>query len=98
MDMGAQNKVLMRADNFIIIEKKIKSERKNRFIPHLKLAQKMLWERVSMYRFECAYLRLAVEWQEKEYVLLEMDGEKKELTRSKDFKDIQLVITKLTLI
>ena len=98
MDMGAQNKVLMRADNFSIIEKKIKSERKNRFIPHLKLAQKMLWERVSMYSFECAYLRLAVEWQEKEYVLLEMDGEKKELTRSKDFKDIQLVITKLTLI
>jgi len=98
IDMGAQNKELIRSDNFKIVEKKIKSEKKNRFIPHLNLGQKMIWERVSMYRFECPYLRLAVEWQEKEYVLVEMDGDKKELARFTDFKDIKLVIMKLTLI
>lgn len=98
MNMGIQNKVHIRSDNFKEIEKKIESERKNRFSPHSKLAQKRLWKRVSMYRFECAYLRLAVEWQEKKYVLVEMDGGKKELAWSADYKDIQLVITRLTLI
>jgi hypothetical protein len=52
------------------------------FIPPIKLLNKEIWNRVSNTRFECTFLRLAVEYQEFEYVLFEMDGLKRELSRA----------------
>ena len=97
IDMANQNKELIRSNNFNLITKKIKTEIKKRFKPDLRLTNKNLWTKVSLYRFECEFLRLAVELHEKEYVLVEMDGGNKELARSKDFSVIKRVIDKLTL-
>jgi len=58
------------------------------FLPPAKLLNKEIWTRVSNTRFECNYLRLAVEYQNFEYILLEMDGEKRELTRAPKYKII----------
>ena len=97
IDMANQNKELIRSNNFNLITKKIKTEIKKRFKPNRKLINKDIWYRISLYRFECRFLRLAVEWEDKEYVLYEMDGAKRELARSKDYSDIEKVIAKLTL-
>jgi hypothetical protein len=58
------------------------------FTPPLKLLNKKIWERVSHTRFECHYLRLAVEYQDSEYVLYEMDGAKRELSRAREYSTI----------
>lgn len=97
IDMANQNKELIRSNDFNLITKKIKTKMRKRFKPDRKLTNKNIWYRISLYRFECGFLRLAVEWQDKEYVLYEMDGAKRELARSKDYSDIEKVIVKLTL-
>jgi len=67
------------------------------FTPHRKLKSKEIWSRVSELRFECSFLRLAVEWRDFEYVLIEMDGDKRELARNRNYEIISKVIVKLTL-
>ena len=67
------------------------------FIPHPKLLNKEIWNRVSEFRFECDFLRLAVEFKEHSYVLVEIDGEKRELARSIDYRVISQNIIYLTL-
>ena len=58
------------------------------FKPSEKLLNEEIWTRVSNTRFECNFLRLAVEYQDFEYVLYEMDGPKRELSRAPDYKTI----------
>ena len=58
------------------------------FTPPSKLLNKDIWERVSHTRFECHFLRLAVEYQDVEYVLYEMDEPKRELSRASDYRTI----------
>jgi hypothetical protein len=58
------------------------------FVPPIKLLNKDLWNRVSNTRFECSFLRLAVEYQDFEYVLYEMDEPKRELSRSPEYRII----------
>jgi len=67
------------------------------FVPVKKLQNSELWQRVSEYRFECVFLRLAVEWDNFEYVLLEMDGRKRVLARDRNYAVITQMIIKLTL-
>jgi hypothetical protein len=56
------------------------------FVPPAKLLNKEIWTRVSNTRFECNFLRLAVEYQNFEFVLFEMDGAKRELSRAPKYK------------
>ena len=58
------------------------------FIPPIKLLNKEIWSRVADTRFECNFLRLAVEYKNNEYVLYQMDGNKLELSRASDYKII----------
>ena len=67
------------------------------FVPHPRLLNTRLWKRVSEYRFECEYLRLAVEFNNHTYVLIEMDGDKRILARSIDYIIISNKIKELTL-
>ena len=67
------------------------------FVPHPYLLNTSLWKRVSEYRFECEYLRLAVEFKDHTYVLIEMDGDKRILARSIDYLRISNKIKELTL-
>lgn len=67
------------------------------FLPNTKLLNKSIWHRVTANRFECEYLRLAVELRNKEYWLLEMDGKKRLLARHEKYSIISHVISKLTL-
>ncbi|MCK5443633.1 MAG: hypothetical protein KAJ23_17240 [Maribacter sp.] len=56
------------------------------FVPPTKLLNKEIWTRVSNTRFECKFLRLAVEYQNFEFILFEMDGGKRELSRAPEYK------------
>jgi hypothetical protein len=67
------------------------------FRPHTKLLNKQIWTRVSANRFECEFLRLAVELKNNEYWLLEMDGNKRLLARHENYYIIAHVIVHLTL-
>ncbi len=67
------------------------------FVPHPNLLNMSLWKRVSEYRFECEYLRLAVEFKDHTYVLIEMDGDKRILARSIYYERISNKIKELTL-
>ena len=67
------------------------------FQPDVKLLNKSIWNRVSANRFECEYLRLAVELRNNEYWLLEMDGDRRLLARHKQYSIISNVIVQLTL-
>lgn len=67
------------------------------FVPHPNLLNEELWTRVSDYRFECEFLRLAVEFRDHNYVLVEMDGEQRDLARSIDYELIKNKIVELTL-
>ena len=67
------------------------------FIPDTKLLNTSIWNRVTANRFECKFLRLAVELRNNEYWLLEMDGLKCLLARDKNYTVISHVITQLTL-
>ena len=67
------------------------------FVPHPRLLQEHRWTRVSTYRFECPFLRLAVEFKDHTYVLMEMDGEKRVLARSINYEMITRKIMELTL-
>ena len=67
------------------------------FIPDAKLLNTSIWNRVTANRFECKFLRLAVELRNNEYWLLEMDGLKCLLARDKNYMVISHVITQLTL-
>ena len=55
------------------------------FVPPKKLLNKEIWTRVSNTRFECNFLRLAVEYLDFEYVLFEMDDLKRELSRAREY-------------
>ncbi|MCK5442801.1 MAG: hypothetical protein KAJ23_13000 [Maribacter sp.] len=71
--------------------KQTKSSKKNAvnqeytFVPPKKLQNKEIWTRVSNTRFECNFLRLAVEYKNFEFILYEMDGEKRELSRASKY-------------
>ena len=67
------------------------------FVPHPRLLDTERWTRVSTYRFECEFLRLAVEFRDHSYILLEMDGEHRVLARSIDYNKISQRIIELTL-
>ncbi len=67
------------------------------FQPDRKLLNAELWTRVSPNRFECRFLRLAVELRGYQYHLVEMDGNKRILISSSDYKVITNAILKLTL-
>lgn len=67
------------------------------FTPHRKLLNEEVWKRVSEIRFECDYLRLAVEWKDYQYVLLEMDEGKRILAKSDKYSTIAFAIVNLTL-
>ena len=67
------------------------------FQPHVKLLNTSIWNRVSANRFECDFLRLAVELRNHEYWLLEMDGQKRLLARHEQYAVISHVIVHLTL-
>lgn len=67
------------------------------FTPNKKLLNKELWTRVSEVRFESDFLRLAVEWKNFEYQLLEMDKGKRVLAKSSKYSDIANSIINLTL-
>ena len=67
------------------------------FIPHPRLMDRDRWTRVSTYRFECHFLRLAVEFKDHSYVLMEMDGQKRILARSINYNEISQKIIELTL-
>lgn len=67
------------------------------FVPHPRLLQEHRWTRVSTYRFECPFLRLAVEFKDHNYVLMEMDGEKRVLAKNINYEIITRKIMELTL-
>ena len=67
------------------------------FMPDFDLLNEEMWVRVSEYRFESPFLRLAVEWEEGEYILLEMDGGHRILARSPFYSIISHKITELTI-
>jgi hypothetical protein len=97
MDMGSPNKEYIRATNFDPIFKTLKTLKKNRFTPNDDLQNKTIWKRVALHRFECNYLKLAIEFDDPDYVLYAMNGPKEALFQSVDFALIRQKITNLTL-
>ena len=67
------------------------------FEPHRRLLDSYRWKRVSPNRFECSFLRLAVELKNFNYYLIEMDGDKRVLFVDKDYGIISQKIINLTL-
>ena len=67
------------------------------FVHSRNLLNEEIWNRVSEFRFECIYLRLAVELKNNGYVLIEMDGDHRELAKSTDYNVISQKIVELTL-
>ena len=67
------------------------------FSPNEKLLNKDIWQRVSVNRFECVFLRLAVELNNNEYLLFEMDGNKRLLIKNEEYSVISKAIASLTL-
>jgi len=65
--------------------------------PNRKLANKDLWHRISEQRFECPFLRLAVEYSDNKYILIEMDENKRILASDTNYATIEKEINKLTL-
>lgn len=80
-----------------VVDEIVINEATYSFVPVKKLQNREIWQRVSEYRFECGFLRLAIEWDNGEYVLLEMDGGKRELQRDRSYKVSTKMILKLTL-
>ena len=58
------------------------------FTPDKKLLKTKIWKRVSEYRFEDDYYYFAVEWQQNEYVLMDMGSPNKEYIRATNFDPI----------
>ena len=58
------------------------------FKPNKILLKKKKWQRVSDYRFEDDYYYFAVEWQQNEYVLMDMGSPNKEYIRATNFDPI----------
>ncbi len=67
------------------------------FQPVKNLFDESRWTRVSANRFECRFLRLAVELKDFQYHLIQMDGDKKTLISHESYKVITKVIINLTL-
>ena len=67
------------------------------FQPDVRLLNTSIWNRVTANRFECDFLRLAVELRTNEYWLLEMDNQKRLLAHHENYAVISQVITRLTL-
>ena len=67
------------------------------FEPDRKLLNQDIWTRICVYRFESAFLRLVVVWNGREYLLKEMDGEKRILAKNKKYPKISQTIIQLTL-
>lgn len=67
------------------------------FTPNEKLLIPEIWNRVSEYRFECEFLRLAVEYKDHEYYLIEMDGNQRVLAQDVHYSVISDRIIQLTL-
>lgn len=70
---------------------------KGSFAPNDKLLIQEIWKRVDEYRFECEFLRLAVEYRNQEYLLIEMDGNHRILARDVHYSVISDRILELTL-
>ena len=62
------------------------------FEPDRKLLNEDIWTRVCFYRFECKALQLAVEWENHEYVLMELNGGGCILARDKKYANIARAI------
>lgn len=75
-------------ESTVIHKTKIANNEAYSFIPPTKLLNKEIWSRVANTRFECNFLRLAVEYQNSEYILYQMDGNKLELSRASEYKII----------
>lgn len=75
-------------ESIAVHKAKIADAKMYSFIPPVKLLNKEIWNRVADTRFECDFLRLAVEYQNNEFVLYEMDGNKLELSRASEYKTI----------
>ena len=68
------------------------------WIPDPRLSNSNLWKRVGMYRYECEFLKLAIGCTDKgQYILIEMEGQKRVLAVSYDYGEIQKAVTQLTL-
>lgn len=67
------------------------------FAPARPLLNKQLWNRVTVNRFECPFLRLAVELKDMHYILMEMDGDKRIIIKNPHYDVITKAIMKLTL-
>jgi hypothetical protein len=67
------------------------------FAPNKKLLNQEIWTRVSENRFECNYLRLAVELRNFAYILKEMDGKEHILAIEFNYYYIRNKILELTL-
>jgi len=72
-------------ESTFIHKTKIANSEAYSFIPPIKLLNKEIWNRVANTRFECNFLRLAVEYKNNEYVLYQMDGNKLELSRASEY-------------
>ena len=66
-------------------------------IPNNNLSDNLVWKRVSEYRYECEFLRFAVEYKSNAYALYELDEPKRLLVKSESYKDITREIVKLTI-
>jgi hypothetical protein len=62
------------------------------FSPDKRLLNEDIWQRVSVNRFECKLLRLAVELGNDEYLLMEMDGNKRLLFKHKQYSSVSKAI------
>ena len=72
--------------NYSKSSKKNAVDEAHSFVPPTKLLNTEIWTRVSNARFECNFLRLAVEYQNFEFILFEMDGAKRELSRAPEYR------------
>jgi len=76
----------------------------NEFVPNVytrdwprKLKNQRIWKHVAENRFECPFLKLAVEWDGVNYHLMETEGGKRILCTNSNYSMISSKIVELTL-
>lgn len=87
-NLFAQSKDSLVDQNTIVVQE---------FEPDRSLLDTFRWTRVTPNRYECSFLRLAVELKDFKYFLIEMDGNKRVLISSESYSIIRQAIMKLTL-
>ena len=65
--------------------------------PSPELTSSDLWKKVSDNRYECDFLKLAIEWYGGDYLLVEMEGDERIIAKSRDYSKIQDLVVRLTL-